>query len=98
MDEGIPLEILKNHGVMYDGFSDRIVHPIYNMNGDIILDFIQILKAMTKQRTNLILQFGFIILQSLLMSFLSIWIWLPNFIVMTGIIMICKMIKISINF
>ena len=36
IDEGIPLEVLKKHGVMYDVFSDRIVHPIYNMSGDII--------------------------------------------------------------
>lgn len=36
VDEGIPLEVLRNHGVMYDEFSDRIVYPIYNLNGDII--------------------------------------------------------------
>ena len=36
IDEGIPIEVLKNHGVMYDEFSDRIVYPIYNINGDII--------------------------------------------------------------
>lgn len=36
IDEGIPAEILKAHDVMYDAFSDRIVYPIYNLNGDII--------------------------------------------------------------
>lgn len=36
IDEGIPLDILRKHGVMYDAFSNRIVHPIYNLNGDII--------------------------------------------------------------
>lgn len=36
IDEGIPIEVLQNHGVMYDEFSDRIVYPIYNLDGDII--------------------------------------------------------------
>lgn len=36
LDEGITLDALKFFQVRYDAFSDRIVHPIRNMNGDII--------------------------------------------------------------
>jgi len=35
-DEGITMDSMKKYGVRYDKFSDRIVYPIKNMNGDII--------------------------------------------------------------
>ena len=35
-DEGIDYEVMRQYGVMYDAYSDRIVYPIKNVNGDII--------------------------------------------------------------
>lgn len=35
-DEGISVDVLQQHGVKYDAFSDRIVYPIFNTTGDLI--------------------------------------------------------------
>lgn len=34
-DEGIPFEVMRDYGVRYDAFDDRIVYPVRNMDGKI---------------------------------------------------------------
>lgn len=36
IDEGIPEEVLQSHSVLYDAFANRIVYPIYNLDGELI--------------------------------------------------------------
>lgn len=36
LDEGISLDVMKDFGVKYDSFSDRIVYPIRDINGEIV--------------------------------------------------------------